>query len=349
MNEDLIRQFFSGECSEEEIEMILDWVKSKNPSDPLSAIYDKLWEDDDTTSYEKEIDSKQLFDKIEQTQKEDNQDLISLSETQKLEITQPRSLPNRKIMFLRYAAILIFGAVFSYVLVTNKQPEVGEVTVEMVKKVTTRGQKSTIFLRDGSKVILNSESSIAYPKYFTDSSRVLNLDGEAYFDVAEDKKRPFTVISKGISTIALGTSFTINGRTDGNALIVNLESGKLLVKKSNEMSFSDDKNLHFLNPGEAIKYDQELDQIFKSAFDYKDAFLWKEGIIYFKDASFDEVLEKLGAWYNVQFEVENKHLAKKYYTGEFKNESLENLLENISYSLNFDYFLNDKNVKIIFN
>lgn len=349
MNEDLIHQFFTGECSEEEIKVILEWVKSKDPSDPLSATFDKLWEEEDVTTYEKELNSNQQFHKIEQIQKKDNQGLISLSETHDLEINRNRKLPNQKIILLRYAAILLFGVVFSYGIVTNKQEEPKKVEVEMVKKITSRGQKSTIFLRDGSKVILNSESRIVYPKHFTDSSRIINLEGEAYFDVAEDKKRPFSVISKGITTVALGTSFTINGRKDANALIVNLESGKLLIKKSNEKNFSDNKNLHFLNPREAIKYDQKLDQIFESEFDYKDAFLWKEDIIYFKDASFDEILEKLGAWYNVQFEVENQHLAKKYYTGEFKNESLENLLENISYSLNFNYFLNDKNVKIIFN
>ncbi len=80
---------------------------------------------------------------------------------------------------------------------------------ELITKENPKGQKSTIFLKDGSKVILNANSKISYLKPFDEDQRVVALEGEAFFEVAKDKDRPFKVVSGVITTTALGTSFNI--------------------------------------------------------------------------------------------------------------------------------------------
>ncbi|MDN5200300.1 FecR domain-containing protein [Fulvivirgaceae bacterium BMA10] len=349
MDRDLLRSFFEGECTEEEVKRVLQWAQLQEDSlDPLQATFDNLWNKNEIP-YQGEIDSEQLFGQLQKKLKDDTDPYIKPASGRRNQWFSDVG----KHLFLRYAAIISFAILVSLLILQYRVPvNIQEAAhMEMIEKTTTRGQKTTVFLSDGSKIILNSASSIRYPKFFSDSSREVQLHGEAYFDVAEDKRRPFSVISKGLSTTALGTSFVVSSRANSGEVFVALQSGKVVVKKypKNSEIPSSDKTHYFLDPGESITYNTEKDSFEASNFDYNKVFQWKDDIIYFKDASFDAVVDKLELWYDVEFEIENQYKAKKDYTGEFKNESLENVLKGMSYSLDFDYFINQKNVKIIFN
>ena len=248
---------------------------------------------------------------------------------------------------MKYAASLtILFSLAIYFLQDQLQPiKPTPVKIEMVLKKTSKGQKSTIMLSDGSKVVLNSASQISYPKSFSDSSRVVTLVGEAYFEVAKDISRPFSVIANGVKTTALGTSFNVNSKTP--SVKISLATGKVVVE--NALNTDKSKNSHFLKPGEAINYEPKSNQVTISKFDFDQDFLWKDGIIFFQNSSFDEITTKLESWYNIDLEIKNQYLARKKFTGRFDNETLVSVMESLGFAMEFDYFVNGKNVKVIFN
>lgn len=337
MDKKLIEKYFTGKCTPEEKQKVEAFLsENENLGDVLDDSFQKLWENEKDFAVD-EIFPSMLFNEIES--KIQTNDMESIHEHKKTRRINVRSL-------LKYAAMLLLVGFFGF-LAERQYSHQGAVTVaqETIVKKTSNGQKSTILLSDGSKIILNSGSSVTYPKYFTDSSRVLKLKGEAYFEVAKDVSRPFSVIAQGIRTTALGTSFNINALD--SKVKVSLATGKVVVKEEQSEFVSD--SLYFLIPGQSIQFNNDSKKITKSNFIYDEDFLWKDGVLYFKNASMAEIQKRLGTWYDVQFTVKNNTQSEKKYTGQFNNEVLKNVLENMSFALGFDYFLNGKKVEIIFS
>jgi ferric-dicitrate binding protein FerR (iron transport regulator) len=131
------------------------------------------------------------------------------------------------------------------------------------------------------------------------------------------------------------------------AVKVSLATGKVVVE--NELKKAKAKNSHFLKPGEAITYEAKSNKVDISKFNIEKDFLWKDGILYFDNAQFDEIKDKLEIWYNIEFDVNNQQLVNKKFTGRFDNQSLKSVMESIGFTIGFDYFVNSKKVKVIFN
>ena len=113
--------------------------------------------------------------------------------------------------FYKIAATLLLVALFTFIAFHFTKNTTEHVkTATAITKENQRGRKSTIFLKDGSIVYLNAESSIRYPEVFPDSARIVKLQGEAYFDIARDPDKPFIVQVGNLRVSVLGTSFNIN-------------------------------------------------------------------------------------------------------------------------------------------
>jgi transmembrane sensor len=214
---------------------------------------------------------------------------------------------------------------------------------ELITKENPKGQKSTIFLKDGSKVILNANSKISYLKPFDEDQRVVALEGEAFFEVAKDKDRPFKVVSGVITTTALGTSFNIKAYPEVEQVKVSLATGKVKIARSDNGDLT--SIVHFLEPGEELTY-SPISGYTKTLFDKEEVLAWKDGIIYFKNADAEKVILKLEKWYGVEINTTNESSRKWSITAKFDNQSLENVLKSLAYSEKFDYSLNEKNVTI---
>lgn len=253
--------------------------------------------------------------------------------------------------FSKIAAILILGIglglSFQYITNINEPP----VSQNIIKK-NPAGQKSAILLTDGSRVILNSESSIEYSKDFNKENREIKLVGEAFFEVAKNKDKPFIVRSGNVHTTALGTSFNIkayNDNDDNNEnekIQVSLATGKVRVE-----TIAKEKITHSieLNSGEEIYYEQQTNDFLKRTFDAKSRLSWKEGILYFNESDFWEVIDRLEKWYGVEIRIINRsRIVLKHFSGEFKNQSLQTVLGAFAYSNNFYFKINDKEVLITF-
>ncbi|MEQ9286356.1 MAG: FecR domain-containing protein [Cyclobacteriaceae bacterium] len=275
----------------------------------------------------------------------DIQNETSTTETAGSNSPSPDSGPYFVHSILKYAAIFVvaFGLGWSMLLLNQGDVDHQTGQITLIEKVTPLGVKSQIKLSDGTMVWLNSGTSLSYKEYFSDSQRVVKLDGEAYFQVAKDKQRPFRVISSNFTTTALGTAFNVKSYK-GEIETISLLEGKVEVTHKNH------EEAVVLLPGEQAKVAN--DQWLVSLFDELMVISWKDKIIRFNKTDFDEMISVLEKWYNVKFDIQNLHVARKkslQATGTFENESLENVLNVLSHSMKFEFLIKDKLVTLKFN
>lgn len=241
------------------------------------------------------------------------------------------------------SVLLVIGLGFyfwySNQTVINQPP-----VIATVVKENASGRKSTIILPDGSRVKLNSESKLTYPEVFEGNQRVVHLTGEAYFEVTKDTQKPFSVLSGDLKTTALGTAFNVQAWPGEATIHVALAEGKVRIGKIDNNSENDQ---YFLNPGQKIVHATNSAEFEISAFDPVQEYGWKEGIIVFHQAKLSEFVNKLSRWYGVEFELQGQASTEWSIDGRFENESLEEILESLSFTYKINYELKDNQVILI--
>jgi len=242
----------------------------------------------------------------------------------------------------RFAAAItiLIAVVGSFYLISN-QSEPKE-NPNVVVKETQWGQKLTTFLNDGSEVILNSGSKIEYVEDFTNNERLIKLEGEAYFNVAEDSLRPFRVYAGGVFTEAIGTSFNIDAYQDDPGVNISLVTGKVKI-------FDEDAATSmFLVPGEAAIYDSIEKNLAKTTTKQYELD-WRHGFLVFKDSNKEEVFTRLARWYGVNFKFINQSNKIWEYNATYEKLDLTNVLDDIAHAMNFSYSIESDTVSIRFD
>ncbi|MCG8321284.1 MAG: FecR domain-containing protein, partial [Cytophagales bacterium] len=250
------------------------------------------------------------------------------------------SKSKNRFTFIRAAAaaVVILSATFSYYhLSKTKQTHQNEITYAL--KSNPAGRKATFQLNDGTIVRLNAESALRYPEHFTDSNRVVYLEGEAFFEVERDESRPFSVVTGNITTRVWGTSFYVKNDLQDKDIQVALVSGKVSV-------LDQSGNTIILEPDEMVTYSNN--NIAKGTFDRDRVFGWVDNKLTFYKADADEVVKRLEKWYGVKFIMQRQQMFEGPFSGVFENESLENVLKGIRYGseIDFIYEINGKQVTI---
>ena len=240
------------------------------------------------------------------------------------------------------ASVLLFG-LFAYLfdvgVTTDSVKDEG--IQELVTKKNPYGQKSTIFLSDGSIIYLNSGSSVSYLKGFKNDKREIQLIGEAYFEVAQDVNRPFTVIAHGVATTALGTMFNVNAYSN-NEVTVSLAEGKVQIEFHNEHEEFQDQ---YLVAGEQVAYNRDLKTIKRGIFNPK-INAWKDGVLFFENASQKEVFEALELWYGLSFLISEPFKEEWRINASYDNQNLGWVLGSLGYIQGFDFEILDKEVLV---
>lgn len=226
---------------------------------------------------------------------------------------------------LRVAAgLAILFVLGRLVLQQDQETKPEQQEVVWVEKATPWGEKLSVSLPDGTRVKLNSGSSIKFPMAFTGDKRRVELQGEAFFDVAENKEQPFIIRSGDVETKVLGTSFNVDAFEERDEVAVSVLTGKVMVSTANSQVF--------LTPGEQGIYNRQQGKFTRDKVDIERVLLWKDGIIHFKDAPFQEVAKVLERWYGVNITFENEQLKQCHLTATYKNESLATVLGSIAYA-----------------
>ncbi|SHM58252.1 FecR family protein [Cyclobacterium lianum] len=250
---------------------------------------------------------------------------------------------------LRLAAslLIILGSFYVFTHVRNSVNEIRSsenIGTTVFNKETGERERKKFKLPDGSLVFLNASSKLTYRPGPDDSTREVFLYGEAYFDVETDEARPFKVFANGTEITALGTEFNVKVGQSDSATIVSLVEGKVEVVNLG----SGRTESVYLSRGERAFIDPAGHSMKKSNFDIEMESIWKSGLIKFQDTPMPTVKAVLEEWYGVEITFQNKHKPNLKVTGQFDNESLNNVLHSLGYTARFDYQLKDDEVYIKF-
>ena len=206
------------------------------------------------------------------------------------------------------------------------------------------GKRFNIVFSDGSKAYLNSGSIIRYPvKFIEDKKREVFLEGEAFFDVAENKNELFIVNSNGINVEVYGTKFNVrNYSEDFNSDIV-------LVEGSVGINNSEVSELTMLKPGFKGSVDKENFRVETSKVNTKIYTSWIDGEVIFRNETFSQILKKLERLYNVTIINNKNKLLDEVFNAaiDVENENIEQVLEYFNKIYNIEYQI--FNNKIIIN
>ena len=184
------------------------------------------------------------------------------------------------------AASLAVALVLSYIMASRiSTPDYAEIS-------TISGQNTEIELGDGTKVILNSHSKLIFPKQFFGDTREVFLTGEAVFDVASDKTKPFIVNVSGYSIEVLGTVFNVADYIDDVKSTISLKQGLVKVNLP-------DSDPVFLVENQGIIYDKSSKTLEKVRVDASSAMSWSDGVMSFEGADIYDIIKVAGRWYGV--------------------------------------------------
>jgi len=209
-----------------------------------------------------------------------------------------------------------------------------------VHKQTNKGEKLTIKLADGTMVKLNAISSIHYQAGFSEETREVYLEGEAYFEVAHDASRPFIIHSGNIKTTVLGTKFNVRSYPEEENIEVAVVEGKVKVGY-------DALNYEYLTPNEVSVYKKANTQLRKTEGNVDNMVAWHKNILIFDNATPEEVWKRLENWYGVNIIIENTQNIKGRYSGIYRNKPLETILRGISFASGFEFEFTDQKTVII--
>ncbi len=350
MNKEILDKFSRNECTPEEVRMVREYLLKNKNKEEAHEFLKKEWESPDILS-DNENRKAHLFQGIIQDiKKEDATPVLSVNRDTVVDESEkqykiPLTAIYQKWWSVAAMIVLAIGVSFALFYLEGSQvEEVVELPQEIIK-ANPSGQRSRIVLRDGTKIHLNAESLVRYSdKDYGVKNREIYLEGEAYFEVAKNKEVPFIVTTRHSSTTALGTAFNVRAFPEEGTSKISLTEGKVKVLHTHLTA----QEGMILNPSEEAVVEGK--GLTKRAFDPLSVVAWKDGVIYFEETDFNEAVRTLERWYNVSFDVQNLPSGAEELkgTGTFENETLENVLEALSYSLDFQYEIDNKVVIVKF-
>ncbi len=299
MNHELLTKYFKGETSIEEEKKILDWI-------------DLSEENAERFRKERLIYDVALFTP-EQAIEKNGKNIFSLQ-------------PLRKwgMQIAAVAAIALLGGYFLKEQLWQPEPQMQTITVPA-------GQRAQITLTDGTQVWLNAKSTLTYSQAFGKKERNVTLDGEAYFEVTADRKRPFIVHTETHLVQVVGTSFNVQAYRGTREFEATLIEGIVDILQPESR-----KAITRLQPNEFYGYYR--DHAKKGTHVSHEFLKWREGLYCFDDSPFQCILNRLENYFDVTIAVDNPALLDYHCTGKFRDQDgLEHILKVISKDHPFSY------------
>ena len=303
MNQDLLYKYFKGNANIEEEKQILDWVDASDENRKAFQKERKLY---DIALFSEEKQSERLKRK-----------------TRFLPILQWRARI-AAVMIILFGSGLLFKD-YRY----NKSAQLQTVAVPA-------GQRAQITLADGTKVWLNSQSTLTYASNFGRQERNVLLDGEAYFEVSKNEKIPFFVNTETNKVRVVGTSFNVCAYNGSNEFETTLVTGIVDI-----YTLKGEKPITRLEKGEFFGlYNGKAQKKILPSYDY---LRWKEGLYCFDDSPLSCMFSKLEKYYNVKITVNNPKLLDYHCTGKFKEQDgIEHILRVNQKDHIFTYHINEE-------
>lgn len=322
----LFKKYFNSVLNPEEFERVSDFLANKRNDDLIYGLMKPFWDTSIRENASLEKPNPELREKI----------LVSIQFEENKAIERKIKLLNFR---LQIAALLIVGLIVSSLFIFRlafHNPSLGQLQTVS----TPYGAKTNFKLPDGSSVWLNSGSTLSFQSHFG-TNRLVNLNGEAFFDVKKNSK-PFIVLTKSGAVEVKGTIFNVKAYS-GENFQTTLVRGAVKVKENNsnrEITLKPSQQAE-INDKDLIVKDVETD-IFDS---------WKNGKLIFRNEYLPVVAKRLERWYNVKIELANdKRLSEISYTGTLEMETFSEVLQllRITAPINYTYDEKTRVIKITY-
>lgn len=317
---ELIIGYLQGNLSEEKINLFYDWI---NESDSNKELFFEI-----KAMYDAGISLGKPLDVAESWQR-----LLNKKE-------KTRSLRfNLWYKIASYAAVaLIAVAVSSIFFLSYNKTDGGLYS----KYIGGDGLEADVVeLPDGTHVSLGSKTTFHYDKDFGKDKRIVYLEGEAYFDVAKQKDKPFIVKTAEQDIEALGTKFNVMAYPLDSLVITTLLEGSVRLTTENIAKQT------ILDPNHQFIYNRNSRSAYLQKVDAQQFISWTAGYYYFSEQSLLAILDRLSHVYGVQFAVNSETLNKRTFTGTFyRGQSIKDIMEIINLSIPIKYKIDDRHVTI---
>lgn len=195
-----------------------------------------------------------------------------------------------------------------------------------------------ITLEDGTVVHLNYNTVLHFPEHFASTERIVYLEGEAFFEVAEDTKRPFKVITRDMTIKEYGTSFNVNTYSDKQTEVVLVEGSIGVINNEKEYP---------MKPNERLCLNRTNKQISIEETDITPYIAWHQGRFIFNNESLGDIMETLSHWYDVKIVFDNPKLKNLHFTGNMdRYGNLAPILKSISMIVGLRIEIKNKTIYI---
>lgn len=192
------------------------------------------------------------------------------------------------------------------------------------------GSRTSITLPDGTLVWLNSNTSFQYPTTFASKDRIVELDGEAYFEVTKDEEKSFIVRTQKYNVEVLGTTFNVEAYSSEQTFKTGLFTGKVKLYKEQEENTS-----LYLNTGDAAEL---IDGVLRVSPANQNSFRWKDGLIILEDKSFTEIMHLFEKYYDLQIIIQNDKTKELGYKGKLRiSDGIDHALRVLQKDFHFTY------------
>ena len=228
--------------------------------------------------------------------------------------------------WLMYAAVLLVPlAGFIYLTVFSSKQH------DLITLATAKGEVKTVNLPDGTVVTLNESSTLVYPDGFDDDRRQVELEGEAFFEVARDTSQPFYVQAKSAAVKVLGTSFNVKARK--REVSVSVVTGKVKFGGRFDHNWT---NSTELEAGDAATYHLDLETLDQKEEDSENVLFWKNRILRYQDTRLETVAEEVSDFYPGKLIIKNPELNNCLIDASYEDQTIEEIANLIAFSFNLE-------------
>lgn len=219
--------------------------------------------------------------------------------------------------------------------------------VSFIKVTAATGSQTHVFLPDGTQVWLNEEASLSYPPLFSGSQRVVELNGEAIFDVQKDEHHPFIVRMDGMHVKVLGTLFNLYHDAVADQIETTLLEGRVALFKESNTTDRPDLILH---PDQQAVFDKKSGEIVCQAVQAPLYTAWKDRRFIFEKTTLEEIMKTLERAFRIKIHIQSPSLKKKRLTASFTHqESLDEILSVLQVTARYHYYKKEKTVYLLEN
>ena len=314
----IIEKYLTGKSSREELFEAISYFKDTGQNQTIESLLDEMWRKNQF-SIPGEYESKDIPEILRRIHKKIEPELHEI---------RKRKIRKLFINFSRVAAVLVIGLLMG-ILVNTLMKEDSMVYTSM----TPKGSISQMILPDNTMVYLNSDTELKFYYNRSKRRREVYLEGEAWFRVSENRKKPFIVHTAFYDIVVTGTEFNVKAYRDEKESVTTLEQGSVLVRSEK----SGTKSHRVLVPGEQLIINREKQTFTTHRVKTSYYTSWKENKLIFINMTLAELIKLLERRYDVDIEVSDKSILNHHYDGTIRNESILEIMDLIKITLPIDY------------